>query len=131
MDDKRSEQRYQTSDRTCLDIYLQGGGFSMVASRDECQVTDISKHGLKVRCANPLSVFERFRLRFHMESGNALSLFGTVRWVVPDGASHYVMGLLLEDTLGTDYLLWQNRLSKMLLSHVGINLSSRSAAQMV
>lgn len=131
MDDKRNEQRYQTSDSTCLDIYLQDGGFSMVASRDECQVTDISKHGLKVRCANPLSVFERFRLRFHLESGNGLSLFGTVRWVVPDGPSHYVMGLLLEDTLGTDYLLWQNRLSKMLLSHAGINLNRRPANQVM
>ncbi|WP_372748155.1 PilZ domain-containing protein [Litorivivens sp.] len=115
MADHRIEKRYQTADDHCLDIYLQNGGYSIVASREECQVTDISKHGLKVRCINPLRVFERFRLRFHLESGNDLTLFGTVRWVVAEGGNRYLMGLLLEDTLGTDYLLWQNRLSKMLL----------------
>lgn len=120
--DNRSEPRYNTQDSDCLDIYQDGTSFRILASREECEITNISKHGLMVRCKTPLDTFERFRLRFHLESGNELTLYGTVRWSVPDGAGNYLLGLLLEDVLGTDYLLWQNRLSKLLLTQAQIGL---------
>ncbi len=114
--DNRSEPRYSERDADCLDIYQEGDGFRILASREECEITNISKHGLMIRCNAPLETFERFRLRLSLDSGNELTLFGSVRWSVPDGAGSHLLGLLLEDRLGTDYLLWQNRISKLLLT---------------
>lgn len=123
--DSRSEPRFDTLDSDCLDIYQEGDSFRVLASREQCEITNISKHGLMVRCKLPLDAFERFRLRFHLDSGNELTLYGTVRWSVPDGAGNYLLGLLLEDTLGTDYLLWQNRLSKLLLNQARAGLDTQ------
>jgi len=120
--DNRSEPRYTARDADCLDIYQDGSGFKILASREACEITNISKHGLMIRCDAPLEDFERFRLRFHLESGDDLTLFGNVRWRVPDGSGHYLFGLQLEDRLGTDYLLWQNRLSKLLLNRARTGL---------
>ena len=76
---------------------------------------NVSKHGLMVRCDSKLEAHGEFRLRFHFESGNELTLFGTVRWSVAASGNRYLMGLKIDDKLGTDYLLWQNRLSRLLL----------------
>lgn len=128
MHEQRAEERYITAEPDCLDIYPKGDSYQLIVSREECEITNISKHGLMVRCATPLRAQQSFRLRFHLESGNELTLFGSVRWVVSDGNQQYLMGLLLEDTLGTDYLLWQNRLSKMLLNQTRSGLLAESRA---
>lgn len=123
--ESRTEPRFDTHEADCLDIYQDGDGFRVLASREECEITNISKHGLMVRCKTTLAAYERFRLRLHLDSGNELTLYGTVRWSVPDGSGNYLLGLLLEDTLGTDYLLWQNRLSKLLLNQARAGLDNR------
>ncbi|MFT5576011.1 MAG: hypothetical protein ACI89D_001531 [Bermanella sp.] len=112
----REENRLPLGQSDCLDIYLMGEDFQLAAGSKECQTLNISKHGLMVCCDSKLKQREQFRLRFHFESGSELSLFGTVRWAVKGSQNRFLMGLKIEDTLGTDYLLWQNRLSRLLLA---------------
>ncbi len=119
MSDNRRESRLPPQDSSCLDIYLMGDDFQLAAGRKECEVLNVSKHGLMVRCDAPLKAQSQFRLRFDFEAGYDLTLYGTVRWAVPTATNRHLMGLKIEDHLGTDYLLWQNRLSLMLLKHSG------------
>lgn len=118
MADLRREDRLPANDPNCLDIYQHGHDFQLLAGNEACEVLNISKNGLMIRCKQPLRPHESFRLRFHFENGNELTLFGTVRWSLRDDHGGYRLGLRLEDTLGTDYLLWRNRLSRLLLKQV-------------
>lgn len=114
MSDNRQENRLPLEESDCLDIYLLGDNFRLAAGRQECEILNVSKHGLMVRCDSKLEAHGEFRLRFHFESGNELTLFGTVRWSTVS-RDRYLLGLKIDDKLGTDYLLWQNRLSRMVL----------------
>ena len=115
MPDNRRENRLPLAKSDCLDIYLLGDDFQLVAGRKECEVLNVSKHGLMVRCDCRLEPHAGFRLKFHFESGNELTLFGTVRWTVTASKDRYLMGLRIDDKLGTDYLLWHNRLSRLVM----------------
>lgn len=125
MSENRQEYRLATEESNCLDIYLLGNNFQLTAGRNECEVLNISKHGLMIRCDSKLEQHSRFRLRFHFESGNELTLFGTVRWATAIPPDRFLMGLKIEDTLGTDYLLWQNRLSRLLLHRDNLHQESQ------
>ena len=128
MSDQRREDRFPADDPNCLDIYQHGQDFQLLAGSDACEVLNISKNGLMIRCQKSLRPQESFRLRFHFENGNELTLFGTVRWMVSDSLGGYRLGLRLEDTLGTDYLLWRNRLSLLLLKQIGTSPQAARAA---
>lgn len=112
--ESRQENRLPLEESDCLDIYLLGDDFTLAAGRQECEVVNVSKHGLMIRCDSKLAAHTQFRLRFHFESGNELTLFGVIRWVVTE-QDRFLIGLKIEDKLGTDYLLWQNRLNRLLL----------------
>ncbi len=117
MPEHRDENRLPLGESDCLEIFLLGDDFQLAAGRKECEVLNVSKHGLMVCCDSKLEPKTRFRLRFHFESGDELTLFGTVRWAATVSHDRFLMGLKIEDTLGTDYLLWHNRLSRLLLAH--------------
>ncbi len=89
--------------------------------------TDISRFGFQLVTSRRLQSNAQLRLYMLNNTEHPLDLLGEVRWLAQD-SEHWRIGFELMDARGTDYLLWQNDISRASLDLVAVPATGKAGA---
>lgn len=110
MSEQRREHRFEPD--TPVSIHFLGSDGDMPEAVGF--ISNVSPHGVLISTNatnSPAVSKEPLRVRLHVGGSQSFDLLGEVRWRKPIGY-HNELGLLLFESKGTDYLLWQNHVNR-------------------
>lgn len=111
--EKRSEERVSRNIRLFVHVSKCDEDPDLIGVSIRCEGVDFSPHGLRFRAEDLIPVGSKLNVTIGIGAPFAMFLLaGEIRWAREIEGECYI-GILLQDTEGTDYAEWNERFAEI------------------